>query len=130
VLYRRRLDFSLVQLPVLDNDGYPIQKRGVTDHPGLYFVGLPWLHNARSGLLSGLAQDAGHIATAINEEASRREFARRLPRDAAARPKGESEFVGKVAQTQEHFQEHEPPLVFGNKNIALLEFLRRFLCLT
>jgi hypothetical protein len=62
-------DFSMVQLPIFDGDGYPIQKRGVTNHPGLYFVGLPWLHNARSGLLSGLAQDAGHIAASIDEAA-------------------------------------------------------------
>lgn len=60
-------DFSLVQLPVFDSDGYPIQNRGVTDYPGLYFVGLPWLHNAKSGLLFGLAQDAEHIAVAIAE---------------------------------------------------------------
>ncbi|MBP1704250.1 MAG: dependent oxidoreductase [Chloroflexi bacterium] len=38
-----RFDFSLVKLPVFDGDGYPVQQRGVTDYPGLYFVGLPWL---------------------------------------------------------------------------------------
>ena len=27
-------DFSLVKLPATDNDGYPIQQRGVTDYPG------------------------------------------------------------------------------------------------
>ena len=48
-------------------DGYPIHERGITYHPGLYFVGLPWLHNAKSGLLFGLAQDAEHIAVAIDE---------------------------------------------------------------
>jgi putative flavoprotein involved in K+ transport len=30
-------DFSLVKLPVVDSDGYPIQKRGVTRFEGLYF---------------------------------------------------------------------------------------------
>ena len=54
----KALDFGLVQLPVLDGDGYPIQKRGVTDYPGLYFIGLPWLHTAKSGLLSGVGDDA------------------------------------------------------------------------
>ena len=62
-----KFDFSLVRFPVLDSDGYPIQKRGVTAFPGLYFVGLPWLHNAKSGLLFGLEEDAGHIAAAIVE---------------------------------------------------------------
>jgi len=31
-------DFSLVKLPIVDADGYPIQKRGVTDYQGLYFL--------------------------------------------------------------------------------------------
>ena len=61
-------DFSMVQLPISDADGYPIQKRGVTEYPGLYFVGLSWLHNAKSGLLFGVAQDAAHIAAVIDRE--------------------------------------------------------------
>jgi putative flavoprotein involved in K+ transport len=58
-------DFSMVKLPVLDADGYPLQRRGVTSYPGLYFVGLPWLYNARSGLLCGADQDAAYVARAI-----------------------------------------------------------------
>ncbi len=58
-------DFSLVKLPVTDNDGYPIQQRGVTDYPGLYFVGMPWLHKYKSGLLAGVAEDAAYIALHI-----------------------------------------------------------------
>jgi putative flavoprotein involved in K+ transport len=61
-------DFSMVRLPVFDDDGYPVQKRGITDYPGLYFVGLPWLHNAKSGLLFGLSQDAAYIVAAIKQE--------------------------------------------------------------
>jgi putative flavoprotein involved in K+ transport len=34
-------DFGLVRLPVRDLDGHPIQTRGITKYPGLYFVGLP-----------------------------------------------------------------------------------------
>jgi len=60
-----KFDFSLVNFPVMDGDGYPIQKRGVSAFPGLYFVGMPWLHNAKSGLLFGLAEDAAHIASTI-----------------------------------------------------------------
>jgi len=58
-------DFSLVRLPVFDADGYPSQKRGVTSYPGLYFVALPWLHNAKSGLLFGVSEDAAHIVSHI-----------------------------------------------------------------
>ena len=57
--------FRMVKLPVFDADGYPIQRRGVTEYPGLYFVGLPWLHNAKSGLLYGVAEDAAHVASHI-----------------------------------------------------------------
>jgi putative flavoprotein involved in K+ transport len=58
-------DFSIVKLPVLDGDGFPIQTRGVTKYPGLYFVGLPWLHNAKSGLLYGVGEDAAFISQVI-----------------------------------------------------------------
>jgi putative flavoprotein involved in K+ transport len=60
-------DFSMVRLPVCDADGYPIQERGVTAYAGLYFVGLPWLHNAKSGLLFGVSEDAAHVASHIIE---------------------------------------------------------------
>lgn len=59
-------DFGLVKLPVLDADGYPIQKRGVTSFPGLYFVGLPWLHTAQSGVFSGVGDDAAAIVANIS----------------------------------------------------------------
>ena len=58
-------DFSLVKLPVTDGDGYPIQQRGVTNYPGLYFVGMPWLHQYKSGLLVGVGDDAAFIASHI-----------------------------------------------------------------
>lgn len=90
-------DFSLVQLPVFDSDGYPKQTRGVTEYPGLYFVGLPWLHNAKSGLLFGVAQDAAHIADAIEQNAGLGRHARRLPEQIPNARKNESELSGKVA---------------------------------
>jgi putative flavoprotein involved in K+ transport len=58
-------DFSLVNLPVFDNDKYPVQNRGLTAFPGLFFVGLPWLYTQKSGHLSGVGEDAGYIASAI-----------------------------------------------------------------
>ncbi len=57
-----RFDFSWVKLPVFDSYGFPIQSRGVTGEPGLYFVGLPWLVNQKSGLLMGVGDDAAYIA--------------------------------------------------------------------
>jgi len=58
-------DFGLVKLPVFDGDGYPIQQRGVTAYPGLFFVGLPWLYTNKSGLLLGVGEDAEYIASVI-----------------------------------------------------------------
>jgi len=58
-----KFDFSLVKLPVFDEDGYPLQKRGVTEYPGLYFIGLPFLHTSKSGLLHGVGDDAAHIVS-------------------------------------------------------------------
>jgi putative flavoprotein involved in K+ transport len=65
-------DFNLVELPssasgagLVDGDGFPVQQRGVTAYPGLYFVGLPWLHTQQSGILLGVGDDARHIADHI-----------------------------------------------------------------
>ena len=60
-----KFDFSIVRLPVLDADGFPVQQRGVSDYPGLFFVGLPWLNTAKSGLLYGVGDDAAFIARTI-----------------------------------------------------------------
>ncbi len=58
-------DFSMVKLPVTDEFGYPKQERGVTDYPGLYFIGLPWLHKQKSGLFAGIGEDAQYLAEQI-----------------------------------------------------------------
>ena len=54
-----------VKLPVTDGDGFPVQQRGITAWPGLYFVGLPYLHTQKSGLLVGVGDDAAFIASHI-----------------------------------------------------------------
>ena len=58
-------DFSLVKLPVFDADGYPTQLRGVTTYEGLYFLGMPWLHKRKSGILFGVGDDAAYLAERI-----------------------------------------------------------------
>jgi len=58
-------DFSLVKLPVVDVDGYPLHKRGVTEYAGLYFLGMPWIHSRRSGILFGVGDDAAYLAANI-----------------------------------------------------------------
>ncbi|MBW6466866.1 MAG: NAD(P)-binding domain-containing protein [Brevefilum sp.] len=58
-------DFSWVKLPVFDSDGLPVHQRGVTPVAGLYFIGMPFLHSGKSGLLYGAAEDATFIADRI-----------------------------------------------------------------
>jgi putative flavoprotein involved in K+ transport len=58
-------DFSSVKLPVVDADGYPLQTRGVTEFDGLYFLGMPWIHSRRSGILFGVGDDAAYLAAHI-----------------------------------------------------------------
>lgn len=55
-------DFSWIKFPIFDEFGYPVQKRGVTEQPGLYFLGLHWMHTLKSGLFLGVGDDAAHIA--------------------------------------------------------------------
>lgn len=58
-------DFNIVNFPIFDEDGYPVHSRGVTEIPGLFFIGLPWLYKQRSGLLSGVGDDARYILAQI-----------------------------------------------------------------
>src|SRR6201993_1891251 len=60
-------DFSMIKLPVAGSDGFPVQTRGVTAFPGLFFVGLPWLHTAKSGLILAACEDARYFADRIAE---------------------------------------------------------------
>ncbi len=60
-----RRDFGWIHLPVLDEHGEPIHRRGVTRCPGLYFLGLPWLHTLKSSVLCGVGRDADHLAEHI-----------------------------------------------------------------
>ncbi len=58
-------DFRYVEASVFDGHGHPVHQRGVTAQPGLYFLGLPWLHTWGSGRFSGIAQDAEYLADQI-----------------------------------------------------------------
>jgi putative flavoprotein involved in K+ transport len=62
-----KFDFSWVVFPIFDQDGYPIQDRGVCEYPGLYFLGLHFMHKRKSGLLWGVGEVAKYIAEDIAE---------------------------------------------------------------
>ena len=64
-----RPDFSWIEPAVVDDMGWPLQRRGVAELPGLYFVGLHWLHKRKSALLFGVGEDAEHVASVVDERA-------------------------------------------------------------
>jgi putative flavoprotein involved in K+ transport len=61
-----RLDHSWVDVPVFDDAGRLVHRRGVTDSPGLYFLGLSWQHTRGSALLGWVKDDAEYIAQQIS----------------------------------------------------------------
>ncbi len=56
-------DYDWIPASVLDGGGRPLQRRGVSPVPGLYFLGLRWMHTAKSSLLSGVGADADYLAS-------------------------------------------------------------------
>ena len=62
-----RPDYSWIKLPILDEDGRPRHRRGVTEVPGLYFLGLTWQHTRGSALIGFIKDDAEFIAEKIAE---------------------------------------------------------------
>jgi len=61
------LDFRWIELPVFDARGEPVQVRGVTSAPGIYFLGLAWMHKVKSSFLYGVGEDARYLAERICE---------------------------------------------------------------
>jgi putative flavoprotein involved in K+ transport len=62
-----RPDFGWLDAPVFNGRGQPVHARGVTREPGLYFLGLPWLHTWGSGRFSGISRDADFLSQRIVE---------------------------------------------------------------
>ena len=67
-----RLDHAFVELPILDQRGQVRHERGVTDVPGLFFLGLPWQHTRGSALLGWIKNDAEYLAQRIGARARSR----------------------------------------------------------
>jgi putative flavoprotein involved in K+ transport len=58
-----RQDFGWLDLPVVGEDGWPRELRGVAeDVPGLYFCGLSFQSSFSSMVLLGAGRDADHVA--------------------------------------------------------------------
>ena len=60
-----RSEYGWIDVPVFDQDGRVLHRRGVTDYPGLFFLGLTWQHTRGSALLGWVKDDAEFISERI-----------------------------------------------------------------
>ena len=67
-----RPDYSWIDGPVFDEHGRLKHRRGITNVPGLYFLGLTWQHTRGSALIGWGKDDAEFIAEQIRDFYERR----------------------------------------------------------
>jgi putative flavoprotein involved in K+ transport len=60
-----RSDYAWIHLPGVVREGHVVHRRGVTEVPGLYFLGLSWQHTRGSALLGFVHDDAAYLADRI-----------------------------------------------------------------
>ncbi|MFF4305318.1 MSMEG_0569 family flavin-dependent oxidoreductase [Streptomyces sp. NPDC001601] len=59
-------DHRWIEIPAFDGRGYPMHWRGISNVPGLYFLGLPWQHSWGSGRFEAVGRDAEFLADHID----------------------------------------------------------------
>jgi len=65
--------FDWIRLPVISDDGWPVEMRGVVEKaPGLYFCGLSFQYAFSSMVLPGVGRDADYVAKRIVARAGSR----------------------------------------------------------
>jgi putative flavoprotein involved in K+ transport len=60
-----RSDYGWIQIPGVVREGHVVHRRGVTEVPGLCFLGLSWQHTRGSALLGFVNDDAAYLADRI-----------------------------------------------------------------
>jgi len=73
-----RSDYTWIGVPVFDERGAPRHRRGVTDSPGLYFLGMPNQYSRGSSLIYWVKDDAANIVEQISNGGSGEGAARRF----------------------------------------------------
>jgi putative flavoprotein involved in K+ transport len=63
-----RPDYGWIQIPGVVSEGHVVHRRGVTETPGLYFLGLSWQHTRGSALLGFVNDDATFLADRIQAD--------------------------------------------------------------
>ena len=61
-----RPDYAWIHLPDVVREGHVVHRRGVSEVPGLYFLGLSWQHTRGSALLGFVNDDAAYLANQIS----------------------------------------------------------------
>jgi putative flavoprotein involved in K+ transport len=61
-----RSDYAWIKIPGVVRDGHVVHRRGMTEVPGLYFLGLSWQHTRGSALLGFVNDDATYLAEQIS----------------------------------------------------------------
>jgi putative flavoprotein involved in K+ transport len=64
-------DHGWIEADIFDRDGRVVQQRGVTPAPGLFVLGLPWMHTRGSALLGWVGDDAAYLARQIGARSAR-----------------------------------------------------------
>jgi len=67
-----RSEYHWIDVPVFGEDGRVRHRRGVTDYPGLFFLGLSWQYTRGSALLGWVNDDAEFIDEHIAANADNR----------------------------------------------------------
>jgi putative flavoprotein involved in K+ transport len=60
-----RSDYAWIHIPGVVREGHVVHRRGVSEVPGLYFLGLSWQHTRGSALLGFVNDDAAYLADSI-----------------------------------------------------------------
>ncbi len=67
-----RQSFDWLDLPVVGDDGWPREYRGVADDvPGLFFCGLSFQFSFSSMLMAGVGRDAQYVASKVADRSAR-----------------------------------------------------------
>ncbi|MGI3171145.1 flavin-containing monooxygenase [Pseudooceanicola sp. C21-150M6] len=67
-------DYSWMKTDAVDAEGQPRQLRGISEEPGIYFLGLPWLTRRASSFIFGVWHDASYIRDHILKRRAYLEF--------------------------------------------------------
>ncbi|MBS8259864.1 FAD-dependent oxidoreductase [Roseibium polysiphoniae] len=61
-------DYGWLKVDIFDASGAPLHKRGISNEPGVYFLGLPWQTRRGSSFIWGVWYDAKYLADHMTKQ--------------------------------------------------------------